>query len=315
MHLFYYELCDYLYVYDQNHKLYQYPNKDGVKEILYLENTMNLLKVELNETDRKKFHFKYFEEFNAKENYACLEIAKMVSLLEYHHFSSIAPFMIIIEGIILNIINEDYKSYKNDAIKKDNYFEYVLNRTIKDLNNKIKELKENITVKELPLSCLDTYVSKTYLLNNPHYEYINHEINFEIQANFYPYTTFSNNIYAVNLDDVDNFEKNKIIIYRKLLEEYKEKYNKKINDKKDYNYFLNIRELIFHLNQTFLILPCLVGIINQIFNSNLLKGISKFIIIPFILEELIGNLSLFFTNEILETANDPTLSLHKEKKD
>lgn len=191
MHIYYYEKDGFIYVYDYNHKLYRYQKKHNIENILILENCIT--KLEELKDEQETFRFKTIKEWNNVDWFNMSSFIQSLSLVEYHYFKENTPLVLLIEGILGNLIYQEYKEFKETRKRNNDFYEVLLERKIEDIKEYVNSLKklENITKVEVSYEHLDPSAKKTYIDDEKTFNSIFEKIYAELEANIKPILFFS----------------------------------------------------------------------------------------------------------------------------
>lgn len=316
MHKYYFYKDKMAYVMDEDKKLYRYLVTNNLNMILEIENLIKFFETELNEEDTR-FAFPTYGELDIINKTNIVLTFLNFSLIQYIILNKNGIVLSILEFLLIRSLNHEYQRQKEYNQNNNELYRELLEITLKELNEKLINLKEishckkeNVSYAYLEPNTKKYYLRDIKTLAGPY----SNEIFFEYDINIIPNKLFSDSIPFEYLGDIyTKEEQDKIYEERRKLNIYKKHLPKEIEEKITYIKLNSKKEILFHIKNGSLAIPCIIEIIKQQLNISYLDEFQKVLIIIIIIEEISCEYFQTKTEKSLEKVNNPLLTLRKKK--
>ncbi len=302
MHLYYYLKEGAYYVMDRNHKLYRYPKKNNLIQILYLENVFYNLEVMKNEEET--FPFKTMEDWSSFDWNTYTHLIEMMAVLENAYLNDSSFLLYGMEAIALHFAYTKYVDFKKKRMQSNAFYDTLLEEELVLVKEKIQLLKSIIdySKKEVSYAELDCTIEKQFFDDPFNDSYIINAID-TMLVNVYPKKVFRDPSF---LDFFSSEEKElELENFMELAHEFETIDPNGIKQKLNYIELLKAKDSSYFYTHFFLFLPFLKKFIDQFKPINCDHPLFSF--------EYFLLIALFFfykyksSSQILTTTENPIL--------
>ena len=196
MHIYYYYKDGYVYVMNNNHKLYRYMVTNNIELILNTENLIVEYTKILKE-EPVQYRFKVLKEFNFKEQYNLSQFLLYLGLVQHQYFPNNGTLFYFIKLLGMLNINHYYSLYKEKNDSELFIYERLLEELLQDLEEQLEFLnrispysKEEVSYKFIDSTCEKHYIQSIESLT----EIYDDEIDFLLEANISPTKFFNDSL-------------------------------------------------------------------------------------------------------------------------
>lgn len=300
MHLYYYLKDDSYYVMDRNHKLYRYPKKNNLIQILYLENVF--YKIEVMKNEEEIFPFKTIEDWSSADWNTFTHLIEMIAVFENVYLHDSSFFLYGMEAVAIHFAYTKYSDFKKKRIQSNAFYENLLEEEQALIKEKIQLLKSIIdySKEEVSYAEFDNTIEKHFFDDTSNDSYIMNAID-TMFVNVYPEKVFRDPSFL----DFFSSEEKVLEDFMELAQEFETIYPDLVKQKLNYVELLKAKDFSYFCTHFFLFLSLLKNFIDQIKPINCDHPLFSF--------EYLFLIALFFFykyksySQILITTENPTL--------